>query len=109
MREYKILNIDAWAGSCGDCLACKKSKSGEVPEKLPGCWEWNNWYTAGIYYESEYGPLDRNAAMRCFSDKFGVELHVLEARCEIDDDACNLVLVDRRTLEPYYAIEYGVE
>ena len=84
-RTYKVLWIDAWADGEG--------------------WTWNNWRTTSHYDEAERGPLTEQNAKKYFKEEFGADFRSFE----IDDDQYNLVLVDRKTKMPRYAIEYGSE
>lgn len=93
MRTYKILSIDAW---------------GSGTEEEPG-WDWNNWFHIGTYYESEYGELTEESALKCFADKLGGSTEEILKQCYIDDDQYNIVLVRKDNNEPLYAIEYGGE
>lgn len=85
-RRYKLLQIDAW--SDGD-----------------EGWFWNNWFTSGEYSEELRGPLTEESAKKYFKETLGADFRSFE----IDDDQYNLVLVDRKTKMPRYAIEYGSE
>ena len=84
MKSYQVLSIDAWASD------------------EPCFWTWNQWHDAG---EVE---LDINASS---SD-------ILSAMCEagfirnpelgnVEDDGHNVIIVDKKTYEPIFAIVYG--
>jgi hypothetical protein len=84
-RTYKVLSIDAWAdGHDG--------------------WNWNNWF----HVETLEAIPDEDKAIDAL-----IELGVLNEKarelCEVEDDQYNLVITDKRTREPLYAIEYGNE
>ena len=83
-QTYKVLSIDAWAGD------------------EPQSWDWNAWYDAGEVL------IDINAEPKA----------VLNTMCEsgfitspelgdVEDDQYNLVIVDKKTREPIFAIVYG--
>ena len=95
MTKFKVLSIDAWA----DCCGC------ECKEDTPTCWTWNNWFNAGEYDEMEYGILNEENALKFFTD--GVIKPGRAHEFEIDDDQYNLVLINKKTRMPLYAIEYG--
>ena len=88
---YRILSIDAWA----DCCGCDHTDDG-----LERCWTWNNWFDEGT---TETVP-------ETVEDFF----KVLDARAsanpkdyELDDDQYNIVLIEKKTRMPLFAIEYG--
>lgn len=87
MEKFRILQIDAWA--------------------TEGYWTWNNWHHVGTYHESEYGELTEETALQCFANKLSADLSELKQKAYIDDDQHNLVLVNKETDEPIFAIEYG--
>lgn len=85
MKEFKILSIDAWA-------------SGEETS-----WEWNAWYNVGNFD----GNIDDNKAIIPWFVEQGLLKSKALQECEIEDDQYNLVIVNKETREPIYAIEYG--
>ncbi len=85
MKEhtFKVLSIDAWVDS----------EEG---------WTWNAWYNVGeitidIDREPEY-VLDRMMSEGFIRDP---------SLADVEDDQYNLVIVDKLTREPVFAIEYG--
>ena len=80
---YKVLSIDAWAdGDDG--------------------WTWNAWYNAGsitLDIDSEYDDI-----LQVMVDEGYIKNPSLG---DIEDDQYNLVIVDKFTREPIFAIEYG--
>jgi len=114
-KTMRVLSIDAWAGPCDpDCEACAHendpASEDDNEDNMPahnGGWTWNNWF-------------DRGQAPRTLCDAteaeqiawFVSEGYVNEKAIEgayIDDDQHNLVLCDKKTHEPLYALEYGAE
>jgi hypothetical protein len=79
-----VLSIDAW----------------REPE---GGWTWNSWHARGFvplaWCELSARDLFRNMRKRGFDIPAG--------ECALDDDGYNVVIVHRKSREPYYAIEYG--
>jgi len=77
-------------------------------------WQWNSWYKCGeinqedfetlksdadfIQYFIDGGYIDKSYAMISSFDLF-----------TIDDDQYNIVIQDKETGEPLFAIEYGCE
>ena len=89
---YRILSIDAWANCCG----C------ECPEDDPHCWMWNNWFHIGDTNQIPKTVKEFIDALACnFTGKL--------ADYDLEDDQCNIVLVEKRNRCPLYAIEYGIE
>lgn len=83
-----ILSIDAW--SDGD-----------------GLWSWNDWYKVG---EISKGEFERIELEEGFLNWFIGEGYVDEKYpLEIEDDEHNIVVMDKETGKPLYAIEYGCE
>ena len=89
----RILSIDAWA----DCCGCDHSEDGEE-----ACWTWNNWF-----------PLEKRAEKIPETvEEFGALLDAIPSRFkpenyELDDDQYNVVLLEKKTRKPLYAVEYG--
>ena len=82
-HTYKVLSIDAWA----------EGEDG---------WTWNAWYSVGeivvdIDGEPEY-ILDRMKAKGFIRNP---------SLADIEDDQYNIVIVDKFSREPLFAIEYG--
>lgn len=84
-KEYKILSIDAWAGM------------------EEGLWEWNAWYNAGIFT----GDIEDNNKILQFMIEHDYLASEALKECEVIDDQYNLVITEKRTGRPLYAIEYG--
>jgi hypothetical protein len=83
MKAYKVLSIDAWGNSDEG-------------------FEWNNWFNAGNV------TLDIDANKQAILEAMhnaGFISNV--AGGDVDDDGYNLVIVDKATTEPLFAIEYG--
>lgn len=82
-QEYKVLSIDAWGN------------------KDDG-YEWNNWFNVGsieIYINSS-----ESAIMQAMFDAG----YITDSNGGyVNDDQYNLVICDKQTDEPLFAIEYG--
>jgi len=85
----KILSIDAW--------------------KTEGGWTWNNWYAHGVITKADFEKLDSNRKVLSWLREEGYLSEYSKGRVAIEDDQYNLVIVDKNTKEPLYAIEYGPE
>lgn len=124
MKTYKVLYIDAWA----DFQTCPHCGSSEVMEQVskPGMkcnsclevfdenegvtWAWNNWHKVDEYKEEENGELNEENALNFFFDQYiTITREEFLSRYELDDDQFNLVIVERNSRKPLFAIEYGSE
>ncbi len=81
-----VLSIDAWAdGEDG--------------------WTWNNWHKVGT---CALTTCDLPAAeIIAFMIGEGYLQQTASERCEVEDDQYNMVIVDKETREPLFALEYG--
>lgn len=90
MDTLRILSIDAW----------------REPE---GGWRWNAWYYAGTMRRDVFEAVvdSPRKLFRWFRDE-GLLSDASKGRvaCE-DDDGYNVVIVNRATGEPLFAVEYG--
>lgn len=85
MTTYKVLSIDAWGNE----------QDG---------YDWNAWYNAGTI---ELNSLDDDKAiLQAMIDQGFLTPESLELG-EIDDDQYNLVIQEKATGRPIFAIEYG--
>ena len=85
MTEYKVLSIDAWGNS----------RDG---------YDWNAWYNVGtIELDTLYSTRHVLRQMR----EQGFLSEWSKGRVLIEDDQYNLVICNRNTREPIFAIEYG--
>lgn len=80
----RVLSVDAWR------------------EAVSGGWQWNNWRHVGYFplrlLDSPPRVILREMRARGFLAAF---------RVAVEDDDYNIVIVDRNTREPLFAIEYG--
>ena len=84
MKTYPVLSIDAWHNGDG--------------------WEWNQWYNCGqikIDLDS-----DNRTILKAMRDGGGLSDNS-KGKVTVEDDQYNLVILDRATREPLFAIEYG--
>jgi len=101
----KILSIDAWGNSCGECDACLyyKKHGKDAPTNTQGCWTWNNWHIVGQLDAIPNTDIE-------IVDLF-IELGMLKPSAktlvEIYDDGFNIVIQNKTTSEPLLAIQYG--
>jgi hypothetical protein len=83
MKTYKVLSIDAWGNPDGG-------------------YEWNQWFNAG---EIKLASIeDDDMILRELQDQGFI---TDASKGDIEDDQYNLVVVDKVTREPIFAIEYG--
>ena len=81
-KTYQVLSIDAWADS--------------------DSWTWNTWYKAGEITLDIDSPNDEILSLM-YQEGFITN----PQEGDIEDDQYNLVIVDKKTREPIFAIEYG--
>jgi len=86
MNDVYILSIDAWRDT-------------------EGGWTWNAWYKVGTAPRAwlNYPPRKLLAAMR----DAGYLSVYSKGRCTVEDDGYNLVIANRHTGAPVFALEYG--
>lgn len=83
MKTYKVLSIDAWGNQ----------EDG---------YDWNQWYNAGTI------DLDINASNEVILKAMFDNGYITNSDLgDVDDDQYNLVIIDKETREPLFAIEYG--
>lgn len=82
----RILSIDAWRDGNG--------------------WTWNNWHNVGDT-ENDTVNLDSPRAVFQYLRERGYLSDYSKGRVALDDDGYNVVVIDRNTREPIFAIEYG--
>ena len=86
----KVLSIDAWGNK----------KDG---------YEWNNWFTAGSISKNTFELLDTDKRIASWFFVNGYTTNADMRQITIEDDQYNIVLVEKKTGRPLYAIEYGPE
>jgi hypothetical protein len=85
-KMINVLSIDAWAdGEDG--------------------WTWNNWHKVGTCPLSTC-DLEPAALIR-FMIEEGYLQEAAATLADVDDDQYNMVIVDKETREPLFALEYG--
>jgi hypothetical protein len=85
--RFDLLSIDAW-------------------RECEGGWTWNAWYNLekDIYFaESELTPRKVLKALR----KWGFLSDESKGKVSLDDDGYNIVIQDKDTYEPIFALAYG--
>lgn len=85
-KEVSILSIDGWRNNSS--------------------WDWNSWHKVGTF-----NLADMNAGTRkiltILRKKGLLSETTSKGRVAIEDDQYNLVIVDKGTREPLFAIAYG--
>lgn len=83
--QVTVLSIDAW--------------------RDPNGWTWNAWYKVDVlpWEVLDYSPRKLLRTLR----EAGLLSEKSKGRVALDDDGHNLVVVDKNTREPLYALEYG--
>ena len=87
MLKLRLLSIDAW-------------------REFEGGWTWNQWYSLeeDIYMEeTELTPRKIFKALR----KWDYLSNESKGRVSLDDDGYNIVIQDKNTYEPIFALCYG--
>lgn len=85
-KTGKVLSIEAWRdGDCG--------------------WTWNQWWHVGNYPVSILDATTR-AQLKWFRDN-GFLSDKSKGKVAIEDDQYNIVVVQKNTREPLFALEYG--
>lgn len=83
MNTYKILSIDAWGN----------------PDEG---YEWNQWFDVGTVELNIDSPA--NVILKTMSESGFIRNPELG---DVEDDGYNLVIVNKETREPVFAIVYG--
>jgi hypothetical protein len=86
----KILSIDAWGN------------------KATG-YEWNNWFHVGDISKEEFEQLDTHKKIATWMKDNGYTTTDDMRTITIEDDQHNIVLCEKYTGMPVFAIEYGPE
>ena len=83
-QTYPVLSIDAWAGD------------------EPQSWDWNAWYDAGEVL------IDIDASAESVLRTMHEAGYIRNPELgDVEDDQYNIVIVDKATREPIFAIVYG--
>lgn len=87
--NMNILSIDAWSNADGG-------------------WFWNSWYKVGKINKKIFKSLDTHQKIKeWFAENDYI--HPYYHKMEIEDDGYNIIVLDKKTGEPLFAIEYGFE
>jgi len=86
MKNYDVLSIDAWASS------------------EENSWDWNNWHRIGQIEIDINGEESRIIEAMIHDGYLSGKARGL---VELEDDQYNLIVVNKETREPIFAIEYG--
>ena len=85
VQTFPVLSIDAWA-------------------EPDGGWTWNQWFNVGsidLDLDAENRDIIRAMVNAGYLTSAALESAVVE------DDGFNIVILDKETQEPVFAIEYG--
>jgi hypothetical protein len=83
-KTFPVLSIDAWA-------------------EPDGGWTWNQWFNVGsidLDLDAEDRQIIQAMVNAGYLTQQGLDV------CDVEDDDYNIVIVDRETREPVFAIEY---
>lgn len=86
----KVLSIDAWGNK----------KDG---------YEWNNWFTVGEISKEDFENLKTDKDIAIWFCENGFTVNSDMRQILIDDDQYNIVIIEKKTGRPLFAIEYGRE
>ena len=86
----RVLSIDAWGN------------------KNDG-YEWNNWFVVGAISKPEFEYLACNKDKACWFKNNGYTTSDDMRQITIDDDGYNIVICEKKSGQPLFAIEYGRE
>jgi hypothetical protein len=85
VQTFPVLSIDAWGNQ----------EDG---------YDWNQWFNVGtidIDLDDENREIIRAMVDAGYLTKAGLDV------AEVEDDGFNIVIIDKETREPVFAIEYG--
>ena len=85
VQTFPVLSVDAWGNQ----------EDG---------YDWNQWFNVGtidIDLDDENREIIRAMVNAGYLTKAGLDV------CDIEDDGYNIVILDKETREPVFAIEYG--
>ena len=88
LEWFPVLEIDAWGGD------------------EEGSWDWNSWAYVGHVQINLDLPSTHNDIIQLMINR-GFLREDCADLVEVDDDGFNLVILDKETKEPCFAIEYG--
>lgn len=86
----KVLSIDAWGN------------------KEDG-YQWNNWFTVGEISKADFEALKTDKAIATWFKDNGFTTSDDMRQITIEDDQYNVVICEKKTGKPLFAIEYGPE
>jgi hypothetical protein len=86
----KVLSIDAWGN------------------KQDG-YEWNNWFTAGSITKEDFEALKTDKQFATWFSNNDYTTNDDMRSITIEDDQYNIVIIEKKTGQPLFAIEYGPE
>lgn len=85
VQTFPVLSIDAWGN-------------------LEDGYTWNQWFNVGsidLDLDAENRDIIRAMVNAGYLTSAGLDV------CDIEDDGFNIVILDKETREPVFAIEYG--
>ena len=84
-----VLSIEAWRNPWG--------------------WDWNSWRRIGEIDRATLDTLTTNRKVLRWMRDEGYLTPWSKGRVTVEDDQYNLVILDKNTREPLFAIEYGAK
>ena len=85
VQTFPVLSIDAWGNETDG-------------------YDWNNWFHVGsidLDLDAENRDIIRAMVNAGYLTPAGLNV------CDVEDDGFNIVILDKETREPVFAIEYG--
>ena len=85
IQTFPVLSIDAWGNETDG-------------------YEWNQWFHVGsidLDLDAENRDIIRAMVNAGYLTQQGLDV------CDVEDDGFNIVILDKETREPVFAIEYG--
>ena len=85
VQTFPVLSIDAWGNETDG-------------------YEWNQWFNVGsidIDLDAEDRQIIQAMVNAGYLTRQGLDV------CDVEDDGFNIVIIDKETREPVFAIEYG--
>ena len=86
----RVLSIDAWG------------------DKSDG-YQWNNWVSAGEISKDDFEKLKTDKDFAVWFYENGLTNTADMRKIIIDDDQYNIIICEKKTRRPLFAIEYGPE
>jgi len=97
---------------CGDCEDCKRKAQTVSILSIDAWrdgegWTWNNWFKVGEITIGQLDTLKSNREICAYMRREGFLSAHSAGKVAIEDDQYNIVICERATLMPVFAIAYG--